>query len=227
MSEEAVQLFLDSLGELQRRMGGAAEEAPAAGDEAAAATGEGSRQQRGAWFREDLLTVLGDPRLAETWDPERLSSEEVFTTYVHVAEAYLRGAEVDRRPYLRGLMAAIRDMSEAPEYIRHILPLVIISPGDRWALLAHGGIHAGAVTEDPARWPITPAEVDEIAARLTHTDADPGASWHVKHLKDLGLVTVSKKPRLYSQLEHEAKDLWLFVKLTEEAQRFLATIGFR
>lgn len=223
MGEEAIQLFLAALGDLQRRIEGNE------GDgEATEFLGEDDDQiRRGRWFREDLVAVLGDPRLAETWDPERLSGEEVFTTYVHVASAYLHGAEEDRRPYLRGAMTSVRDLSEDPEYVRHVLPLVAISPGDRWALLVHGAIYAKLLGEGGDAWPVPRAEIDAAAARLTHPDARPGASFHVKHLRELGLVDVAKKPRLYSQLEHTPNDLWLFVSLKDEAQRLVATLGFR
>jgi hypothetical protein len=223
MGEEAIQLFLAALGDLQRRIQG-----DEGDDEAIEFMSEDADQmRRAAWFREDLLAVLGDPRLAETWDPERLSGEEVFTTYVHVASAYLHGAEEDRRPYLRGVMTSVRDLSEDPEYVRHVLPLLAISPGDRWALLVHGAIHAKMIDENDAAWPVPRAEIDAVATRLTHPDAQPGANFHVKHLRELGLVNVAKKPRLYSQLEHTPNDLWLFVSLKDEAQRFVATLGFR
>ncbi len=221
MSEEAVQLFLAALGDLQRRITGEAE------DIAEFESDDPDKARRAGWFREDLLTVLGDPKLAETWDPSRLSGEEVFTTYAHVAGAYLHGAEEDRRPYLRGVMGTVRDLSEEPEYIRHLLPLLAITPGDRWALLVHGAIHGGMIGKEEDRWPVTRAEIDAVAARLTDPDADPGASFHVKHLKDRGLVTIAKKPKLYSDLNHDPNDLWLFVKLKDEAQRFLGTLGFK
>ncbi len=223
MVEEAVQLFLAALGDLQRKVQG-----DGGADEAPEFTSDDEVQMRRAgWFREDLLAVLADPALAEAWDPERLSGEEVFTTYVHVASAYLHGAEEDRRPFLRGVMTSVRDLSEDPEYVRHLLPLLAISPGDRWALLVHGAIHAEMIGTDDAAWPMSHAEIDAIAARLTHPDADPGANFHVKSLRELGLVKVSKKPRLYSQLKHTPEDLWLFVSLKDEVQRFLATLGFR
>lgn len=224
MSEEAVQLFLAALGDLQRLMTGEAGEND---DLAEFDTDDPDRARRATWFREDLLAVLGDPKLAETWDPSRLSGEEVFATYAHVAGAYLHGAEEDRRPYLRGTMATARDLTEEPEYIRHLLPLLTITPGERWALLAHGAIHSGMIGKEEDRWPVARDEINAVAARLTDPEADPGASFHVKHLKDIGLVTIAKRPKLYSDLEHTPNDLWLFVQLKDEAQRFLATLGFR
>ena len=223
MSSLAVDLFLASLEDLRKRM----EPGAQSGDEVSLTFADEAQQQRADRFRTDLVEVLGDPALAETWTPESLSTEEVFSCYAFLAQAYLVGADERRRPYLRRMMVVIRDLGEQPDYILRALPVIAEAPVERWEILAHGGIQVEAAKaryED--RWPSSRAQIDETAERLTQPDAEPGANYHVKFLKDMGLVKVSKKPRLADQLKGDARDLWLFVKLTDEGVRFLWMLGY-
>ena len=223
MSEQAVQLFLAALDDLRRSVD------PDAGDAEATELEYEDEEQaaRAALFRKDRVEVLGDPRLAETWSPESLSSEEVFTCYAFLAEGYLRGANERIHPFLRRMLVTIRDQKEEPAYIRRALPVLALAPAERWELLAHGGILAGAAKEayEPG-WPVTRERIEQTAAELTDPEADPGANYHVKYLKDMELVKVRKKPRLVTEMEGGPQDLWKFVTLTDEGVKFLWMLGF-
>jgi len=223
MSDNAVQLFLAALDDLQQKV------APGAPRIASELPGfeDPVSQLRADGFREDLVAVLADPKLGEKWDPESLSAEEVFTCYAYLAEGYLRGADDDRRPFLKRMLQTVRDLSEEPGYIQAAMPVIAEAPVDRWLLLAHGGVVAGAVKEAKERsWPATREAIEEAAHRLTRPDTEPGANFHVKYLKDMGLVKVSKKPKLVREMTGTAADLWQFVTLTDEGVRFLWMLGF-
>ncbi len=223
MSDNAVQLFLAGLNDLQQKV---APGSPPVADELPAFD-DPDLQTRADGFREDLVVVLSDPKLGDAWSPESLSAEEVFTCYAYLAEAYLRGADEERRPFLRRMIQTVRDLSEEPGYIQRALPVIAEAPVDRWRLLAHGGVVSGAAKEAKERsWPATRDEIEEAAHRLTRPDTDPGANFHVKFLKDMGLVKVSKKPKLARDMTGTAADLWKFVTLTDEGVRFLWMLGF-
>ena len=223
MSERAVKLFLDALEELRCKMD------PQAGDRAETGfqSDEPGEVKRAAAFREDLVEVLGDEKMATAWDPENVAGEEVFTCLVFAAEAYLRGGDDDRRPYLRRMIEATRDRREDPGFIQRALPVLAEAPVERWEILAHGGIAEGAAKEAyEAGWPVTRQRIEETAHRLTRPDADPGASFHVKFLKEMKLVKVSRKPRLARDMTGDASDLWKFVTITDDGVRFLWMLGF-
>ncbi len=223
MSDHAVPLFLTALGDLQQKV---APDAPPVGAEPPTFD-DPDQQARGDAFREDLVTVLADPKLADKWSPESLSAEEVFACYAYLAEAYIRGADEDRRPFLKRMIQTVRDLSEEPGYIQRAMPVIAEAPVDRWLLLAHGGVVSGAAKETKRKsWPATRETIEEAAHRLTRPDAEPGANFHVKYLKDMGLVKVSKKPRLARDMTGTAADLWHFVTLTDEGVRFLWMLGF-
>jgi len=223
MSSPPVDLFLAALEDLRTQMDPEAE----SGDELAPELEDEEQRARAARFRSDLVEALSDPALTEKWTPESLASEEIFSCYVFLAQAYLNGADERRHPYLRRMMIVIRDLGEQPDYVRRALPVISEAPVERWELLAHGGLQDGATKEIyEERWPSTRAQIEQTAERLTRPDAKRGANYHVKFLKDMGLVKVSKKPRLADQLKGDARDLWLFVKLTEEGVRFLWMLGY-
>ena len=222
MSDNAVPLFLAALDDLQQQVAPGAPkvaEAPTFDDPVLEARADG--------FREDLVQVLADPKLGESWNPESLSTEEVFTCYAYLAEAYLRGSDDERRPFLRRMIQTVRDLSEEPGYIQRAMPVIAEAPVDRWLLLAHGGIVTGSAKDAKRKsWPASREVVEDAAHRLTRPDAEPGANFHVKFLKDMGLVKVSKKPRLARDMTGTAADLWQFVTLTDEGVRFLWMLGF-
>jgi len=223
MSSPAVDLFLAALEDLRSRIDPSAEAAA----EINLTVEDDAHKARADRFRSDLIEVLSDPALAEKWTPESLASEEIFSCYVFLAQAYLSASEDRALPYLRRMMVVIRDLAEQPDYIRRALPVIAEAPVDRWELLAHGGLQDGATKEIyEERWPSARAQIEQTAERLTQPDAKPGANYHVKYLKDMGLVKVSKKPRLADQLKGDARDLWLFVKLTDEGVRFLWMLGY-
>jgi hypothetical protein len=223
MSEQAVQLFLAGLEDLRQAMDPNAGEA----EVPELAFEDDEQAERASRFRTDLVSVLGDPRLADTWSPESLSTEEVFACYVFLAEGYLRAADERRHPFLRQMLVVIRDQTEEPAYILKVLPVLALAPAERWELLAHGGMVAGAVKDaKEASWPVTREQIVKTATELTQTDADPGANFHVKYLKELDLVKVTKKPRLASELQGGPEDLWIFVSLTDEGVRLLWMLGF-
>ncbi len=224
MAEEAVQLFLKTIEELEARGG----ETVGSGELPAGFTVEdGSRRERAVRFRDDLVAALAAPSDVDIWDPEQASTEELFATFTAAAAAYLAGGDEDCRPFLRAILTAVRELREEPQYIRAVLPMVAMSPGERWELLAHAGIHYGAVsTAHQDRWPVPREQIDATAARLTDPELVKGANWHVKHLREMGFVKVSRKPRLYDQLKHDPTDLYLFVSLTDEAPRVLSLLGF-
>lgn len=223
MSDNAVQLFLAGLNDLQQKV--APGSPPVAGE--LPEFDDPDLQARATAFREDLVAVLSDPKLAETWSPESLSAEEVFACYAYLAEAYLRGSDDERRPFLRRMIQTVRDLSEEPGYIQLAMPVIADAPVDRWLILAHGGIVTGAAKEAKERsWPASKEVVMEAAHRLTRPDTEPGANFHVKFLKDMGLVKVTKKPKLVRDMTGTAADLWQFVSLTDEGVRFLWMLGF-
>ncbi len=215
MSEQAVSLIVHCLDGLRAHLQG---DPPPALDADA--------PPMAASFREDFLALYTAPEFAERWDPENPATEETMATLAHIAEAYLRSDE-ERRPYLRSLMQRTRDQSEEPTYLRAAAVLVSISPADRIDLLAHGGLAHGVYAADgEERWPVPRARLEATAERLTDPELDKGANWHVKHLREAGLVKVSAKPRFQSELEGEPADLWLFVKLTDDAPRLIWALGF-
>ncbi len=222
MSSDAVQLFLSVMGEIK----------PAADGEAppAFASDDPDRQARADWFRADLLEVLGSSDQVALWDPEEASIDEVFATFVHIAEAYFHAVDEGTRAFLRKVMENTAALAEDPQYIRAMLPIVAMNPGERWELLGHGALVNEVCKEaNEVQWPVRKKQIVATAERLNDPEIDKklGAPFHVKHLKDMGLVKVSKKARLQDQMTNTARDMWLFVKLTDEAPRFIALLGYK
>lgn len=215
MAEVTVQLFVSCLDALQAQVAG---ETPAPLPDDA--------PPQAAAYREDFLDVFGSEELAERWDEQNPATEETFSTLVHIAEAYLRTGDA-RRPYLRMLMRRTRDQSEEPQYLRAAAVLISMSPADRIDLLVHGGIVNEVIEADSEeRWPVPRARIEEVAARLTDPELERGANFHVKYLREAGLVKVSARPHFQSELAGGPEDLWLFVKLTDDAPRLIWALGF-
>lgn len=219
MSSDAVQLFLSVMGEIK----------PSDDTPPAYTSDDPDRQARADWFKEDLLQVLGASEVS-LWDPEEASTDEVFATFVHIAEAYFHAVDEGTRAFLRKVMETTAALSEDPQYIRAMLPIVAMNPGERWELLGHGAlVNEVCADANEAQWPVRKRQIEATAERLNNPDIDRklGAPFHVKHLKDMGLVKVSKKARLQDQMSHTANDMWLFVKLTDEAPRFISLLGYK